>query len=592
MLGILFPGISAAQQFDKRLDSLCVLCDNSSSDSQKIIALGNIADHFYIYKLNAKGDSVLHEQLLIAELSDNKKLILKVLFGDAILNISPSSSSESFDKTISFIKKGIEYARLNNDYDYLVLGYIRMSEILRKRGNNDRAFFNCTAALSLLQNVSSDSVKAVAYIEFGETSLARGEAVLACTNFNNAFDIAVKIRSAALQSKVYHCLSEMYRSLDDFESAKSELRNSISLNKESAAANRLLLDYLDLARLTDEKYFIRRSIELADSLHDYKNLLTAKRLLLVYTYVIEKNAAAAFSYMKSEPDLKQSYLNDGLGNYYVTLGNIFFYSGYSDSALHYYQLAEPQLVRDFEKNLTRVNFEQIAECYKTLGNKERAILYYRKALEISRQLNDIYSIAFYSGNLSYLFEQQKDFQHALQYSRQSDEVKDSISGLSKQKDIAHMGVVRENKKHEQVLMDQRTRETNNRNIQYFGITLTLLIVFFIMLFVGSFPVSPLTVRLMGFFFFISLFEFIVLIIDNLVLFRPFHNAPFKLWMVKIGLIALLAPFQHFMENGIIRLLVSRKLIAARTNFSPGVWWKSLKQRLSQIKQIEEDEAVL
>ena len=155
-----------------------------------------------------------------------------------------------------------------------------------------------------------------------------------------------------------------------------------------------------------------------------------------------------------------------------------------------------------------------------------------------------------------------------------------------------MGVERENKKHQQALLDQQKRENNNRNIQYFGITLTLLVVFFIMLFVGSFPVSPLTIRVMGFFFFISLFEFIVLIIDNLILFRPFHNAPFKLWLVKIGLIAILAPFQHFLENGIIRLLVSRKLIAARTSISPAAWWRNLKQRFSQIKHIEQDEAVL
>lgn len=575
------------------MDSLCVMCDRSTSDSQKVTSLGKLANYYYIFKLNSQGDSVLHEQLLVAELSNDSNLILQALFGDAILSMGASANTESFNQTIRFVQKGIDFAKANNRYDYLALGYTRMSEILRKRGEYDKAFYNSILALSLLKNVTSDSVKSVTYIELGNTYLDKGESVSACSNYNNAFDIAVKIKSVMLQSKIHHCISEMYKKLDDPDHAKEELNHSMILNKKMGNDEGLLMDFFDLARLTDEKFFIQRCIEMADSLHDYKYLLNAKRLMLVYYYVIEKNEKQALKYLENEKDVRQSYSNDGIENYFMTLGNIYFYTGQIDSALHYYKKAEPDLDKKFDHNLSRINLEQIAECYSLINKFPGAISYYRKALGISLQMKDFSTIAVYSGKLSALYEKQNDYKNAFLYSKQFIVYKDSLRKLSKENDIALLGVERENNKHAYELFQQQQRDFNNRNIQYMGITITIIIVFFIMLFVGSFPVSRFAVKIMGFFFFISLFEFIVLLIDNLVLSRPFHNQPLKLWLIKIGVIALLVPFQHFLEHHVIDLLSSKKLIEARTKFSLKKWWAGLTQPPPSGKEsLEEDTAVL
>ena len=198
-------------QYNKQIDSICIICNRLTSDSEKVIALGKLADYYYIYKLNAQADSVLHEQLQIAELSNNNGLILEVLFGNAILNISPSTTSESFDKAVEFVNNGIDYARSQNNYDYIGLGYTRLAHILRQRGENDKALLNANLATQYLLNIGSDSVKAVIYIELGNTYLAKDELVSACTNYNTAFDIAFKIKSVPLQSEIYHCFSEMYK---------------------------------------------------------------------------------------------------------------------------------------------------------------------------------------------------------------------------------------------------------------------------------------------------------------------------------------------------------------------------------------------
>jgi tetratricopeptide (TPR) repeat protein len=570
-----------------------MVCNRSISDSQKVNSLGQLANFYYVFKLNTPGDSVLQQQLLIAELSNDSSLILQALFGDAILNIGESATSESFNKTISFVQKGIDYARANNEYNFLVLGYARMSEILRKRGQYDKAFDNSMLALSLLQNVTSDSVKAIAYIESGDTYLDRGKAVDACTNYNSAFDIAVEINSIALQSKIHHCIAELYKKLEDKDHAKQELNQSLALNKKNGDREGVLLDYYDLARLTEEKFFIQQTIQLADSLHDYKNLLNAKRLMLAYYYVIEKNEQTALQYLANEPDLKQSYMNDEIENYFTILGHIFFYSGNIDSALAYYQIAQPTLEKKFDHSSLMSNLQQIGECYSLKGNFPEAISYYRKALQISMEMQDLNTIVLYSAKLSDLYEKQSDYKNALIYSKQSVAYKDSLRQLSRENDISLLSIERENKKHENELFLQQQHDYNSRNIQYMGITIAIIVIFFMMLFVGSFPVSRRTVKIMGYFFFISLFEFIVLLIDNLVLAHKVHNQPLKLWIIKIGVIALLVPCQHFLEHHVISLLASKKLIEARTKFSLKKWWASItKPPASGDESLEEDTAVL
>ncbi len=64
-------------QFNQQIDSLCIVCNRSITDSEKVVALGKLADYYYSFKLNSKGDSILHEQLLIAEVSNNSSLVLK-----------------------------------------------------------------------------------------------------------------------------------------------------------------------------------------------------------------------------------------------------------------------------------------------------------------------------------------------------------------------------------------------------------------------------------------------------------------------------------------------------------------------------------
>ena len=83
----LFHGTSVAQ-FSHKMDSLMTIYNTAASDSNKVVAYGKLAEYYYIYQLDKQGDSILQEQLKIAEISQNKNLFLIVFFGKAVMNIS------------------------------------------------------------------------------------------------------------------------------------------------------------------------------------------------------------------------------------------------------------------------------------------------------------------------------------------------------------------------------------------------------------------------------------------------------------------------------------------------------------------------
>jgi tetratricopeptide (TPR) repeat protein len=579
-------------QFSKQIDSLCMVCNRNSSDSEKVITLGTLANYYNIFYLNNKADSVLEKQLLVAEVSNNSNLVLAALFGDAIENISSSATSESFDKMMQFIQKGIDYAQANKEYNYLALGYDRMSDLMRVRGEYDKALNNSLLAMQLFENITSDSVKAETYISLGNSYHAKGEEVFACTNYNSASDIALKINSVPLQSKIYHCYAEMYKSLGSDELAKDELIKSRVLNKEKNNGEGLISDYMDLSRLTDEGFYLDEAIRIADSMKLYKYSIIAKRNRFAYTYVIEKDRQKALDYLENDPDLKQSFLNTGIGRYYQALGNVYFFSNAADSALYYYMLALPEFEKKFDEQTKSVLYSQIAESYALKNNFSMAIDYYLKALRISEKINNRTYVLAFADSLSSLYEKQNDFKNAFIFKKQADSTRELLRTYSKEKDIALMKVDREKKRHEQELLQQKRKENIHKNIQFMMITLVLVVVFFLMLFVGSFQVSKMTVKVMGYFFFISLFEFIVLLIDQLFIKDTVNHQPLKIWLMKIGIIGILAPCQHFLERKLIALLASKKLIEVRSGASFKRWWKNLKKPSSGNEELEEDTALL
>ena len=538
------------------------------------------------------GDSVLQIQLRIAELSGNSNLLFIALFGDAITNISNWRSIQTFEKAILFIKKGIDYSKAIGREDYLTLAYVRLAALYRKRGQIDNAYYNANIAFTSSLNIESDSIKIIASIELGDAYQLKRESLLAYKTYISAFDKSIAIDNATLQSEVYHRYAGLYRSLDNQQQAKEYLLQSMELNEHNHNAEGLIKDYIALARFTSEKQYIEKAIELAQSLSNEKYIIESKKLMIGYYAYAIANSDSTLKYLSENSDVNQVYVFGDESKYFWTLGEVYLYSANKDSALKYLKLAEKGFEKNYEEYTRQVLYEELGLCYSQLNEDDSAIIYYQKAVALTNQLKDPVKIARYSFSLSELYEKTGDYKNALLFSRAGATLKDSLEKLANQKDIALIEVNNEKKNHERNLEKIEKRNLVKRNLQYMAITVVITFLFLFLIVTGMFAVSKLTIKILGYFTFICLFEFIVLLIDSF-LHRIAHGEPLKIWLMKIILIAILVPFQHYLEHGLIKFIESKKLHRIREKFTIKKWWKSRKKpTVSTIDDMENDTAVL
>jgi uncharacterized membrane protein len=92
-----------------------------------------------------------------------------------------------------------------------------------------------------------------------------------------------------------------------------------------------------------------------------------------------------------------------------------------------------------------------------------------------------------------------------------------------------------------------------------GITTAIAAIFILLVMLGVFSVSQSTIKILGFFAFIFLFEFIILLADNQI-HNWTHGEPWKILAIKIGLIPILLPLHHFLEEKVIHYLTSKKML--------------------------------
>ncbi len=583
---------ASAAQDPQRLQSFKKKIINARNDAEKVFALGELAEYYSVFKLESLADSVLQKGLSIAEVSSDKDLFLKILFNNEVTNLKAWSSKATFERSSNFVQKGLKYAQELNRSDYTALAYIRLAGIYRKRNLFNEAIQQATQAFTALGDTEADSLKCILYMELGDIYIAKGDAVPAYKNYNNAFDIAYKQKNIQLQSEIYHRYSELYRSFGDEETGKKYLLLSLELNKKNHYKEGLFKDYIDLTRITDDREYLDMAGEIAASLHSDRKILGVKQLLY-YWYMVEgKNSTQTFNYLFSNPDLVQIFKNPGLPNFYWQSGDIYRYSGKYDSAIHYYRLAETELTETYDIGIKLTIYDAMAETYLLNRDSINARIYYEKAFVLCRQINKISLLPEICNELGMLHAKESNYKLAYFYAVRADSASKILQANAAKDKVVLLQVDRENKKRENDLADAAQKTERKHNLQVMAITVMITGIFAFMLFLGMFAVSKTTIRMIGYFAFISLFEFIIVLLDHPII-AISHGEPIKIWAIKIGLIALLVPFQHFLEHRLISFLQSRKLLEARQQFSLKNWWYRLKKPAT-VKDagLEKDTAVL
>lgn len=545
--------------------------------ANQVVALMQLSDYYYAIKEFTKGDSIIEKQIILAESSLDTRLALLAYFQNAAFQSSALNTKEQSLNTRGYIERAMAYARANNFTDYIAMAYAATAALNITDGSSDKAFKNASLAFTTALNTTNDSARVVCAIELGNIHLHRSEMVTAFKTYTNALNIATEHKDESLKPFVFHAIATLYKKLGKEELAKSYIYKSRDINEKSGNIPGQINDDIFLAKLsnyTAAKQHLQEAIDLADSLQNIPLKIEAEKIL--FSYMLLREAPFyMLAYLQNHPELENLFINTGPGYINWMKAEIYLYGSMPDSAMVQFKKAEPLINTGYDLTSKKNFFSEYANCLKKLNEKPAAIQYYEKTRELSRATSDLTGLTYSTNELKNLYHESGDYKRAFEYGVMYDQYKDSVELLGKERDLAILEIENDTKEQQRQAEMAASALERKYNLQYMFITIVVATAFVLMIMIGMFKVSAFTIRLMGFLSLIFFFELIILFLDQKI-HHLTHGEPWKIWLIKIGIISILLPIHHFLEHKLIHYLLSRHLITVRNRLSFSRFFKKKK----------------
>lgn len=549
-------------------ESLIRQYENADTDSVRVVKIGQLADYYFAVKNFSSGDSLIEKQIMLAEASLNPNLILKAYFENAGYNSTGTFTKDRSQITKDYIERALDYAKAGNYTDYVAMANSNNALLNNAEGAIDKAFKNASLGYTTSLNTSNDSAKVYCAIVLGNIYLSRSDILTAFKTYTNALNIATENKNKLLLPLVYHAIANLYKKLNKTEISKTYVNRSRAINEKEKNIAGLVNDYIFLAKLsnyTAARQHLQQSIELADQLQSLPLKIEAERIFFSYMLTMEK-PSFTLKYLDEHKELEKLFINSGPDYLNWMKAEVYLYGGAPDSALHYFKKAENSFNVGYDLTSKKNFFGEVAYCYKQLNKTDEALRYYLKLHDLSIATADLENLKSNSKTLKSLYQQKGDYKLALEYGNLYEKYKDSSDILGKERDLAILEIENETKEQERRAEQAALALNRKYNLQYMLITIIIATAFVLLIMIGMFKVSTTMIRIMGFLSLIFLFEFIILILDKWI-HHLTHGEPWKIWLIKIGIISFLLPFHHIVEHKLIRYLLSRHLITVRSRLS-------------------------
>ena len=542
--------------------------NSAKSDSDRIVQLGQLSEYYFANKDFIKGDSLIEKQIMLAEATLNKNLILIAYFGNAGYNSPGAATKDRSKNAITYIKRALGYAKANDLPDYTALAYSNLAVLNTTDGQLDDAFKNASLAFTTALNTENDSAKVICAIELGNVYFQRSDVLMAFKTYTTAKNIATPAVNEKLLPPVFIAMGNLYKKLGNEEMAKSYVFRSLAINKKLKNKYGQINDNISLAKLSNYiagKDYLQQAVQLADALQNIPLKIEAEKILFVHMMLQEK-PSYMLNYLETNPELKNVFINTGPDYLDWMKAEIYLYGKKPDSALVYFRKAESSFNTGYDFTAQKNFFGEYANCLQLLQNIPAAITYYLKSADLAKVTSDLRKLKNYTYELKNLYQQQGDYKQAFNYNVLYDNYKDSVDILGREKDLALLEIDNEAKELQRQAEFAEEQLRRKYNLQYMFITIVVATFFILIIMIGMFKVSTTAIRLMGFLSLIFFFEFIILILDNWI-HHLTHGAPWKVWLIKIVIISFLLPVHHFLEHKLIHYLLSKHLITFRSRLS-------------------------
>jgi Tetratricopeptide repeat len=377
----------------------------------------------------------------------------------------------------------------------------------------------------------------------------------------NKRDYAEKSRVHLLMTDSYYSLGSFYEETNDYEKAKDFYTLCVDQATKWSDHAEVFSSLRALARTyisqKNDKIglgYYKRAFGYVDSL-GLENYKLQIYLDLLNYYFNSSDPVKGFDYLKSHPQLmdfiRQYGIEYQVNKLYAALEDS---KKKYDSALYYLRIAAPFEFSQGNNFGEKYSFTmQLASVFKELKRYQEEKNSLLRAKSFADSSQNLYALKEVSLELDSVYETLGDFKSAQIYLSQYNTYRDSLETLSKQKDLLNIEIENANKRAEQQKKEEEEATRVRNNLEYLGITAALATVFIILVILGVFRISPGVIKAMGFFAFIFLFEFIVLLLDEQI-HEVTHGEPWKVLGVKIIIIGMLLPLHHWLEEKMLHYL--------------------------------------
>ncbi len=556
---------------------------HENSDSLKIEELAELMFYFYDNLGDKRlADSTGQKAIEFAEASYQPSLLLLAY----IRYLENNDISAYLTKSLRFAQEAVTLSKIVNNpkLEWQALKSAVMVNIAAYK--YDKALAISYQALALADALQNDEYKAWSYLLIGQSLEGNNQKIEAFRNYLTTSSLAGKLQNASLLKKCYSLLSGFYNNNKIYSKAidyklkevdvilqslpvdsvglmwaKYDLQ-VIDVNSNNNKLNtRSIQDILDFAVRNNQPRLKNYEVAL------YRSHLIAadkiSQLTEFYTLQFpEEFARLSIEYPSLYFRLK-AYFNEDEGK--------------DDSALFYLNKAEQLIQSDPNKILQSNFYQRFGQFLVRQGKQQPAISKFLKSYELAQQASYFEYMLSASKSIEILYAGMGDYKNAFIFSGLNRALTDSISKLTQNDQLLALEIDHETKQLER-LSELNQIETHRRhNIQYMAITIVIIAMFILLIMLGSLTIPTWVIKVLGFFSFILFFEFIIMIADHKI-YEVTHNEPWKILLIKIGLIAILLPFHHWIEKRVIHYLINKKVIKIPTFSLQRIWNKEPKPK--------------
>jgi hypothetical protein len=537
----------------------------TKDDSIKIEKLSKLA-YYYSDYLGDKhsADSISQVAIDIAEASYRPALLM-LAYNRYIECNDPGAYLQ---KSLQCANEAVNLSKKSNNPQIEWRSHSNLVKVYLAAYNYNKALGCSYQALAVADGMENEVFKAENYLLIGQSLEGNNQKIEAFRNYLNATALAEKRNSPGLLKKCYAQLSGFYNN--------NKLYNKASIYKLRQ------VDLIVKARPVDSVELMWAQFDLqAINVNSNNNRLNTKNMQDVLDFAIRKNNIRLKNYEialyrshliqadkidqlynlynKQYPEELKRLASENPALYFRLKAYFNEEENRPDSAFLNLLKAE-QLIQSDPNKILRSNFYQrFGQFLMRQGKPKEAIIKYKQSYDLANEASYFEYMLSSSKKLETLFAGIGDYKNAYTYSSLNRALADSINMLTKNDQLLMLEIDHETRQRELTAEQEQLQTHRRHNLQYTAITIITITMFILLMMLGSLKVPSWTIKMLGFFSFILLFEFIIMIADHKI-YDITANEPWKILLIKIGLIAFLLPFHHWIEKKVIHYLIEHKLI--------------------------------